>query len=79
MDQGHRRHDISDRVWGLLEPLPPGRPGAWGGKAQDNRLFMSVRRQCELLTPCLPFAFLRIGEPDGSLLRLMFCYTITGG
>ena len=42
MDQGHRRHDISDRIWELLEPLLPGRPGSWGGKARDNRLFINA-------------------------------------
>ncbi|PHM44961.1 transposase [Xenorhabdus miraniensis] len=35
----HRRHDISDRVWYLLEPHLPGRKGAWGRVAYDNRLF----------------------------------------
>ncbi len=36
------RHDISDRVWGLLEPLLPGKKGVWGGVARDNRLFMNA-------------------------------------
>ncbi len=27
----HRRHDISDRVWSLLEPHLPGRRGVWAG------------------------------------------------
>jgi transposase len=38
----HRRHDISDRVWQLLESHLPGREGAWGGKARDNRLFINA-------------------------------------
>ncbi|EIC30817.1 transposase [Methylomicrobium album BG8] len=38
----HRRHDISDTVWSLLEPHLPGRAGAWGGKARDNRLFINA-------------------------------------
>lgn len=38
----HRRHDISDRVWLLLEPLLPGRRGVWGGIAKDNRLFINA-------------------------------------
>ena len=42
LDQGHRRHDISDRVWELLDPLLPGRKGSWGGKARDNRLFINA-------------------------------------
>ena len=29
----HRRHDISDKIWGLLEPHLPGRKGGWGGIA----------------------------------------------
>jgi len=37
-----RRHDISDRVWGILEPLLPGRKGSWGGIARDNRLFINA-------------------------------------
>ena len=32
----HRRHDISDKVWNLLEPHLPGREGVWGGRARDN-------------------------------------------
>lgn len=41
-DLGYRRHDITDRVWQLLEPRLPGREGAWGGKARDNRLFINA-------------------------------------
>jgi transposase len=41
-ESAHRRHDISDRVWQLLEPRLPGREGAWGGKARDNRLFINA-------------------------------------
>ncbi len=29
MTQTHRRHDISDKVWELLEPHLPGREGGW--------------------------------------------------
>ena len=36
------RHDISDHVWSLLAPLLPGRRGAWGGRAKDNRLFVNA-------------------------------------
>ena len=42
MNPAYRRHDISDRVWQLLEPCLPGREGAWGGKARDNRLFINA-------------------------------------
>lgn len=38
----HRRHDVSDRVWGALEPLLPGQEGQWGGIARDNRLFINA-------------------------------------
>ncbi len=42
MSKSHRRHDISDRVWSLLEPHLPGRKGAWGGRAKDNRQFINA-------------------------------------
>jgi transposase len=37
-----RRHDISDRAWSILEPVLPGRWGAWGGIAKDNRQFINA-------------------------------------
>ena len=42
MSAAHRRHDISDRIWSLLEPFLPGRRGKWGGVAKDNRLFINA-------------------------------------
>ncbi len=42
MGLAHRRHDISDKVWLLLEPHLPGRAGSWGGVAQDNRRFINA-------------------------------------
>jgi transposase len=42
MKNSHRRHDISDKIWNLLEPHLPGRPGVWGGRAKDNRLFINA-------------------------------------
>ena len=42
MDKAHRRHDISDRVWSILSPHLPGRAGAWGGNAKDNRQFINA-------------------------------------
>ena len=42
MELSHRRHDISDRIWNLLEPHLPGRKGVWGGKARDNRQFINA-------------------------------------
>ena len=38
----YRRHDIDDRTWELLEPHLPGRKGAWGGIANDNRTFINA-------------------------------------
>ena len=42
MNQSHRRHDISNHVWSLLEPHLPGRKGQWGGQAKNNRLFINA-------------------------------------
>jgi len=42
MKATHRRHDVSDKVWKLLEPYLPGQKGAWGGIARDNRLFINA-------------------------------------
>ena len=38
----YRRHDITDEAWALLEPHLPGRKGAWGGIAEDNRRFVDA-------------------------------------
>ncbi len=56
-ENGHRRHDISDRVWNLPEAHLPGRKGAWGGVAKDNRLFVNA-----------VFQVLRTGAPWRDLL-----------
>ena len=42
MKAAYHRHDISDRVWLLLEPHLPGRAGGWGGVAKDNRKFINA-------------------------------------
>jgi len=42
MAPAHRRHDISDHVWNLLERHLPGREGIWGGRAKDNRQFINA-------------------------------------
>jgi len=42
MNPAHRRHDISDQTWKLLEPHLPGREGTWGGRAKDNRQFIDA-------------------------------------
>ena len=38
----HRRRDISEKGWGLLEPRLPGRAGGWGGIDRDNRQFIDA-------------------------------------
>jgi transposase len=42
MENLQRRHDISDAVWAVLEPLLPGQAGQWGGLAKDNRTFINA-------------------------------------
>jgi len=42
MRKAHRRHDMSDQLWNLLEPLLSGQKGQWGGQARDNRLFLNA-------------------------------------
>ena len=42
MSHSHRRHDISDKDWALLEPHLPGRSGQWGGVARNNRDFLNA-------------------------------------
>jgi len=42
MEPAHRRHDISDETWQLLELHLPGRKGTWGGNARDNRQFINA-------------------------------------
>jgi transposase len=38
----HRRHDIPDAAWAILEPHLPGKKGDWGGIAKDNRSFINA-------------------------------------
>ena len=38
----HRRHDISQKIWDLLEPHLPGNSGSVGRPASDNRLFINA-------------------------------------
>ena len=42
MEASYHRHDISDKVWSLLEPHLPGQRGQWGGIAQNNRRFINA-------------------------------------
>lgn len=41
-NQAHRRHDISQRTWELLEPHLPRSSGSVGRPASDNRLFINA-------------------------------------
>lgn len=52
MSSSQHRHDISDRVWSILEPHLPGQSGLWGGIAKDNRQFINA-----------VFRILRTGAP----------------
>ena len=38
----HRRHDISEHVWNLLEPHLPGEQGFGVARAKDNRQFINA-------------------------------------
>jgi len=42
MSEDRHLHDISDYHWALLEPHLPGRKGAWGRVARDNRRFINA-------------------------------------
>jgi transposase len=42
MGKAHRRHDISDAIWGLIAPHTIGNKGRRGGKAHDTRLFLNA-------------------------------------
>ena len=42
MEAAYRRHDISDKVWELLEPYLPDREGTRGATARDNRNFLNA-------------------------------------
>ncbi len=42
MDASYHRHDISDKVWALLEPHLPGQRGQWGGIVQNNCRFINA-------------------------------------
>ena len=40
--KAYKRHDISDKVWEKISPNLPGRKGAWGRVAKDNRRFINA-------------------------------------
>ena len=40
--KSYHQYDISDEVWARLEPILPGRKGATGRMAQDNRRFINA-------------------------------------
>jgi transposase len=42
MQADYHRHDISDEIWELLEPHMTGKPGQWGGIAENNRRFINA-------------------------------------
>ena len=67
----HRRHDISDRVWQLLEPHLPGRAGSRGRPARDNRLF--VNAVCWVLRTGAPWRDLPPDYGDWKNVHRRFC------
>ncbi len=42
MATSYHRHDITDKMWALFEPLTIGNKGTWGGNAKDTRLFIDA-------------------------------------
>jgi len=42
MNESCHRHDISDALWGIIEPYTIGQKGTWGGNAKDTRLFINA-------------------------------------
>ena len=40
--KSYHRHDISDKAWAKIKDKLPGRKGAWGGVAKDNRKFINA-------------------------------------
>ena len=42
MTESYNRHDISDKLWELVEPHTIGNKGTWGGNAKDTRLFINA-------------------------------------
>ena len=42
MESIHRRYDIPDHVWKLLEPHLLGRKGTWEGDVRNNRRFINA-------------------------------------
>lgn len=75
MNSTIHRHDISDHVWSILEPLLPGRKESWGGKARDNRLFINaVFRILRTGAPCELF---RRSTATGKILIAVFVVGVT--
>ena len=67
----HRRHDISDRVWEILEPLLPGGKGKTGRPAQDNRRFINA--VCWILRTGAPWRDLPPDYGDWKNTHRRFC------
>jgi transposase len=67
----HRRHDLSDAVWRLLELHLPGRPGMWGGVAHDNRRFINA--VCWILRTGSPWRDLPADYGDWKNTHRRFC------
>ena len=67
----HRRHDISDRAWEILQPLLPGGTGKTGRPAQDNRRFINA--VCWILRTGAPWRDLPPDYGDWKNTHRRFC------
>ncbi len=71
MPQVHHPYGISERVWKRLEPHLPGREGLWGGKARDNRQFVTA--VFWILQTGAPWRNLPSGHGDWKNTHRRFC------
>jgi transposase len=71
MAANHQRHDLSDQVWVVFEPLLPGREGSWGGVAEDNRRFINAVMR--ILRTVAPWGDLPHDCGDGKNTHRRFC------
>lgn len=71
MDNLQHRHDLSDEMWSLLEPLLPGQRGQWGGIAKDNRTFINA--VCWIMRTGAPWRDLPPSYGDWKNTQRRFC------
>lgn len=69
--EDYHRHDITDRMWELLEPHLLGRAGCHGGVARDNRRF--INGVCWILRTGAPWRDLPADYGDWKNTHRRFC------